>query len=491
MSTPRKTPPTLSPLTHEWNTARNTAKGWPQFLEAVHVDGLRGWNGETVEFRFPVVAVAGENGAGKSTVLKVAAAAYVANQEDGLTFYPDDFFPNTPWESVEGVALGYQIRRGNSVTNLALRKPTKRWRGMPDRFRRPVFFLDISRTQPINTLVGYGKIAKELNFPGDITPFSESDRALLSRIMNKSYTASGMAKYENKQVGVLTTDAGEYSNFHQGAGEDATTDLVALLRSAPAQSLVIIDEVEASLHPRAQRRLMAELFAISKERKIQFILSTHSATILEQLPTEARVYIQAQRKGPRNIIYGVTPEFAMSLMDDVDHPELTLYCEDEQAQTLTDALISQEMPEIRNRVAVIPVGAASTVKTLGELASKDKLPNRSLGILDGDQEKSAGCILLPGTQAPEKEVFSALDEPAWEKVANRLDIRFADLLEAVDDARQIVNHHAWARKVAERLGPRVRIGRVWEDIASVWSKEVVDPVERSAFVEAIFQHLIK
>lgn len=100
--------PHLSPLTHEWNTARNTAKGWPQFLEAVHVDGLRGWNNETVEFRFPVVAVAGENGAGKSTILKVAAAAYVANQENGLTFYPDDFFPNTPWESVEGVALGYR-----------------------------------------------------------------------------------------------------------------------------------------------------------------------------------------------------------------------------------------------------------------------------------------------------------------------------------------------------------------------------------------------
>ncbi|MFJ4968486.1 AAA family ATPase [Streptomyces sp. NPDC088755] len=183
-------------------------------MEAVHVDGLRGWNGETIEFRFPIVAVAGENGAGKSTILKVAAAAYVANQENGLTFYPDDFFPNTPWESVDGVALRYQIRHGNSVSNLTLRKPTKRWRGMPERFERPVFFLDISRTQPINTLVGYGKIAKELNFPGDIRPFSESDRSLLSRIMNKSYTSSGMAKYENKQVGVLTTDAGEYSNFH-------------------------------------------------------------------------------------------------------------------------------------------------------------------------------------------------------------------------------------------------------------------------------------
>jgi hypothetical protein len=35
VSTPRKQAPTLEPLTNEWNTARNTAKGWPQFLESI------------------------------------------------------------------------------------------------------------------------------------------------------------------------------------------------------------------------------------------------------------------------------------------------------------------------------------------------------------------------------------------------------------------------------------------------------------------------
>jgi energy-coupling factor transporter ATP-binding protein EcfA2 len=161
----------------------------------VHIEGVRGWTGESVEFRFPIVAIAGENGAGKSTILKVAAAAYVSGQEDSLTFYPDDFFPSTPWETVEGVILTYRIRRGEQIDTQTLRKLTKRWRGMPGRHKRPVFFLDISRTQPINTLVGYGKIAKELSFPGDVTPFDDNDRALLSRIMGKSYTASGIAQY--------------------------------------------------------------------------------------------------------------------------------------------------------------------------------------------------------------------------------------------------------------------------------------------------------
>jgi len=33
---------------------------WPQFLQAVSIDGLRGWAGQSVEFKFPVIAVVGE-----------------------------------------------------------------------------------------------------------------------------------------------------------------------------------------------------------------------------------------------------------------------------------------------------------------------------------------------------------------------------------------------------------------------------------------------
>ncbi|GLW52521.1 ATP-dependent nuclease [Kitasatospora phosalacinea] len=475
---------TISPLTSDWNTARYSEKGWPQFLDAITINGLRGWKGETIEFRFPVTAIAGENGAGKSTILKAAAAAYGAQSGPGKlrVFYPDDFFPNTPWEQVEGVSFVYQFHTGATANTLNLRKRTKRWRGMPERAGRPVFFLDISRTQPIDTLIGYGKIAKQSTFSGDETEFPDADRKMLARIMNKSYTAGRMAKYEQKQIGILSTLEGEYSNFHQGAGEDATTDLVALLRGAPRNSLVIIDEVDSSLHPRAQRRLMAELFAISRSQRIQFILSTHSPYVLEQLPTEARVYVQS-RKGAREIIYGVTPDFAMSLMDDQEHTELTVYCEDVEAAVLTDALISHEIPEIRRRISITPVGPAATVRTLGELAAKNKLPGISIAVLDGDQSPGSGCAVLPGGEAPEKVIFRDATDEYWDLVAQRMGVRVGDLLDAVEDAVRIENHHAWTRRVAESLGPRVRASRVWEDFASVWAQTVVSSEERKDFVE--------
>ncbi|MGW0748384.1 hypothetical protein [Streptomyces sp. NPDC002587] len=79
-------------------------------------------------------------------------------------------------------------------------------------------------------------------------------------------------------------------------------------------------------------------------REFSSSLSTHSPYVLEQLPTEARAYIQLERGGTRDVIYGVTPDFAMSLMDDVDHAELTLYCEDREAVVMIDALLSIDTP---------------------------------------------------------------------------------------------------------------------------------------------------
>jgi len=71
---------------------------WPRFLNSLRITGLRGWAGQEVRFDFPVAVVAGENGSGKSTVLKVAAVAYRNQHAPERTFFPGSFFPDTAWE---------------------------------------------------------------------------------------------------------------------------------------------------------------------------------------------------------------------------------------------------------------------------------------------------------------------------------------------------------------------------------------------------------
>ena len=45
--------------------------------------------------------------------------------------------------------------------------------------------------------------------------------------------------------------------------------------------------------------------------------------------------------------------------------------------------------------------------------------------------------------------------------------------------------HTWPARLAERLGPGVRATRVWEAVADVWVRDVLEPSGRDAFVAEV------
>ncbi|MGZ5051698.1 MAG: AAA family ATPase [Methylobacter sp.] len=55
---------------------------FPKHLEWIELDGLRGWSGQIVDFGFPIVAICGENGAGKSTIIQAAASIYDSSSDE-------------------------------------------------------------------------------------------------------------------------------------------------------------------------------------------------------------------------------------------------------------------------------------------------------------------------------------------------------------------------------------------------------------------------
>ncbi|HIE4198790.1 TPA: ATP-binding protein, partial [Burkholderia cenocepacia] len=144
---------------------------WPQFLERVDIAGLRGWQGQVVQFKFPVVAIVGENGAGKSTVLKVAAAAYDKTKDGG--YFPSDFFLDTHWDTLAAIDLGYQIKTGDITQNFKIRKPSKRWSFPEKRHIRRIYWFDVARTLPLDATAGYARVARLA--AGEISTESLSD----------------------------------------------------------------------------------------------------------------------------------------------------------------------------------------------------------------------------------------------------------------------------------------------------------------------------
>lgn len=247
----------------------------------------------------------------------------------------------------------------------------------------------------------------------------------------------------------------------------------------------MIDEIESSLHPRVQRRLVRELAERCYEREFQVIMTTHSPYVLEELPSEARIYI-LETDQTRQIIPGVSPQFAMTRMDDEAHPECDLYVEDEGARILIGEILAYHAKSLFPRCAIIPYGAASVGLALGQMAANGRFPRPSCVFLDGDNAPAVGCALLPGDDAPERVVFAKLAKENWRHLWTRIGRDISDVIDACSVAMTLSNHHEWVPNAANRL--MVGGNNLWQSMCAEWvasdlnkeeAKKVVQPIEDS------------
>ena len=456
--------------------------GWPKRLEWVEIEGIRGWEGQRVDFPAPIVAVVGENGSGKSTLLQAAVSAY--SQPHGRKeTYASDFFPDTPFEKISGAVLRFSVREGNHSTVKTVTKPTNRWRGYSSRPKRPVEYLDLRRIQPVGARAGYGKLLKHNVNEGTHSPFDDSLLSRFSTVMGKSYDAAGISLTdadERKSVPVLEVLDARYSGFHQGAGEIAAAELLAT--DYPRYGLVVIDEIETSLHARAQRRLVRDLATVARTQEIQFIVSTHSSFVLNELPARARAYIINNPSG-RRIVTGVSAEFAMTNMDEEGHPECDIYVEDDRSAVMLNEIIVSVEPDLSARVMFVPFGSASVGNSLGIMKSEQRFPKRTLVFLDGDQSDSEGCLRIPGEDAPERVVIGLLRDRQWSGIAERVGRGFSDTSDALNRSMSHVNHHEWPRRAADRL--RIGSDHLWQALCAEYALQVREVDEVMSVVQEI------
>jgi predicted ATPase len=473
---------------------RRLANTWdrgdfPHHLSWIEIEGLRGWDGERIEFNFPIVAIVGENGVGKSTIIQAAASIYRSLSSTKKPYFASDFFPDTAFDTISGVSIRASIKRGLENLTTSVRKPTNRWRGNPERYQRNVEYLDLRRTQPIYAKHGYGRIGKSTTTETTYTEFTPNQLERFSKLVGKQYDSAKQSATDvspDKLVPVVTLGANQYSGFHQGAGEATLADLITL--NIADYSLVLIDEIETSLHPRAQRRLVRDLAKISRLKKVQFICTTHSPYILEELPIQARVSVLNSPIG-KNVVHGVSPEFALSKMDEENHPEIDFYVEDKSAKTFVEELVAAMNLDQLQRIEVIPFGAASVGKSLGNMKKQSRFRNPTIVALDGDQDQSNGCILLPGGDAPERVVFRALLDNNVPEVANQINRSHSDLVDSMNDAITQPNHHEWIKSVADSIV----IGgqELWRAMCKSYFKNIANPTDSQHVIDAIEDEFTK
>ena len=369
---------------------------------------IRGLKNITIDFKYPITAIAGRNGSGKTTVLALAACAY-HNTKNGFTlphrrqtYYTySDFFIQT-WGEVppEGISIRYGFLfnrwrktpqypdgRGIAYQNRWKRRGGK-WNNYNSRVPRTVVYLGIDRVVPPaekSTSKSYSR-----SFSGTTRVGYESEvQEIVGRILEKDYEDFHFRKYAKYRLPVVTVDGRQYSGFNMGAGENALFELFSILSACDESMLLVIDEIELGLHAEAQERLIKELKNICKKRHVQIICTTHSSTILECLPPKGRIFLD--KIGDEiQVVPEISPAFAAGKLSGKRNAELDIYVEDEVAEDIVNSVLTNN---IKDRVNVRPIGSAAAIIRHLSARYKDQDVREACAIFDGDQRTKKQSLL--------------------------------------------------------------------------------------------------
>lgn len=399
-----------------------------------------------VPFAYPITAIVGENGAGKSTILALVSCAFhnttdfqpqnrIRNHVKRPRFYYtySDFFTFAPQE--EGISdieikAEYATQSGTK-TDTRKKKKSGKWTDYNRRPARAVSYLGINRIVPPSESSPHKQYVQNFAAEGILSDEQISQiKQALSKIFDRNYSGIDLLIYKTYRLFETERGRVSYTGFNMGAGENAVLGLLVEILLAGRGALIVVDEIELGLHAKAQRQLINVLKEWCNINHNQIVCSTHSKTVLDAIPPDGRIFIK-RADGQTDILPGISSEFAFEKLSGERGLELDIFVEDEVGQAFLENTIPQTL---RERINIIPVGSDQAI--LKHIAVHYREKKYSfIAFLDGDKHTQqneeieqikkhletrldhsdedfdsfmrARLYYLPGNEWPEKELVSS------------------------------------------------------------------------------------
>ena len=447
-----------------WQQLQGKKPHLPHFLAEVSIDGIRGINNLRIGFDYPVSVIAGGNASGKSTVLFAAACAYKVPGAGVRDFVPSTLFPDyrpsvgrrQDDRSETTIEFQYATPEGRHAMRWRRSKAWSRsflGRRGAKQPKRAVYLRtlsNLSNPSEVRSVLGMSHLgvapvespltALQVDFAQRMLPF---DYATVVRL-----SSGAKSLLFAEQAG-----GAAYSELHMAAGERAILRLaaeIAQLRDA----LVLIDEVEAGLHPWVQQLLMLQLQQLALLNNLQVLVTTHSPVVLECVPEHGRVFLERDDSGK----VAVVPAYRDLVQDALygrTGEALNVLCEDDAAEGILQGVLDDLLPRHRVRRESVRIGRdtganefpahATAFRKFGQIESfvfvldGDKRDSRIASEIRSQARQEVPVYYLPGDQAPEMWVWqrlSAEDQPA---LAEALGIELGELRARMDRLNAVFN----------------------------------------------------
>lgn len=459
-------------------------------IRRMTIDGFRGINGLTIEPQFPILAISGLNGSGKSTIGQIVLSAYrkPSTSTSYKRFYVRDFFPASladpnPFQANASVAFGYETDDPESPQELTVRRAVSEWSGYKRQPERTCFYIGFTLYIPkverkdVSIYRGTSLVLTEQR---EISPEIQQK---VGRILGQQYDGlhfQGIRHAKKTgELGIATRFGNLYSENNMGFGEGRTLYMVDTLENSPEQSLFVIEEPETSLHEHAQHELAKYLMDVCNRRHHQIFISTHSDRILGALPAQARLLIHRDANGVESY-ENLSSTRARAILSLGYQRDLTVFVEDDFAKLLLIEMIRRVDRGLLDAVNICPVGDKDAVASAVRLMTR--IDQSSMAVRDADvgENPEDGLFSFPGNSAPEIEIFN--------NAAVRQHLLNSFHIDANNELAQqnVTDHHDYPRTLADSAGllpdylSTVAVGVYLDDIGQDRYENIVLEIQRRA-----------
>lgn len=369
-------------------------------LKKVLIENLK--DIKKLEFIMPeskgVYLIAGANGCGKTTLL--VCLDRICNN----FAFAYGFSSTSQWEAADQYEDA-QIIYSVGDDEVSYKKAPARWVPIPKRGSKILNNFGISDSAFIRADAQRIAVKQEDLKAGNLINADKEVKDALNKIFetgkyDKLYrlkTTNGRGRtavyfYVIKESG--RSEARYYSEKRFSTGELAMIRLVERVEHAQNGSMILLDEAELALHPRAQVNLLGYLKSKAEQNNLWVFISTHSPTMIKETDKEHILLLKKENEETKVI----SPCYPACAVGEVDFTkafgyDYIFFVEDEKAVEILSKIVERykkiKTIHITATVAVIPVGG---FKETAKLAARTsiRLLNKSIvrAVLDKDFEEA-------------------------------------------------------------------------------------------------------
>lgn len=420
-------------------------------IEKLHIEKFRGFKNSTFTLGEYVTLIAGQNGTQKSTLLGMISQPFTITDKENPLYgekplsgdsfrsgFRDKFRLSPTFDLpkehewtiyLKGEDDPFTVQsmlRDKQSNQIRFWKKSNRQAGS-GYIQIPVIYLSLKRLIPL------GEEDEKKTSTSSTVALTADEVVWFSNhykkiMINQTEQLSSVDYVNSPNKDTLAVTTQDYDWNTNSAGQDNIGKILLAILSfkrlkekypqAYKGGLLAIDEIDATLYPGSQVKLLEEFGTFCKDLKIQLVATTHSLQLLEKADKLKKsrtklyntVYLKRQDK---QILIDDTLEYERIVHNlnvslggkpqPKPKPKITVFTEDPECIHFTKALLGNKFKLDFSKVSL---GCKNYIHMATRKVPSFIFPN-SIIVLDGDAEESLrnkrlkNFITLPGTLNPE------------------------------------------------------------------------------------------